>query len=410
MIQFPLTLADLPFDFHLLPSPVYLVGGAVRDALLGRKRTDWDLDFVLPGDAIQGAKSLANHYQAGFVVLDEGRNIARVVFPQGTVDLAQQEGESLETDLRRRDFTINAIAYDFQTQSLIDPLLGKQDLDQQLIRMVSRQNLQDDPLRILRAYRQSAQLGFTLESETEKALKELSSLLGTVAAERVQAELNYILNLPQGTQTLIKAWQDGVLKSWFPTVHLEAISKLEMLESAFDQLEKELQQQLLQPLSQTIKNSGLSMVKLALIFSEAPEESLLKLKYSRVEIRAVTTALKYLPQLQTLPLTIAQQFFLFRDVKEVFPVLALLALVSGVELDAISRLSDRYLNSQDPVAHPIPLITGNDLMKALNLSPSPQIGELLTALGVAQAEGKISTPEAALNLAQKLLTEASFGQ
>ncbi|HBW90708.1 MAG TPA: [cytidine(C)-cytidine(C)-adenosine (A)]-adding enzyme, partial [Cyanobacteria bacterium UBA11149] len=86
------------------------VGGAVRDSLLSRRSDYLDLDFVLPVDAIKIARSLANRYKAGFVVLDKERQIARVVFEAATVDFAQQEGESIETDLYRRDFTINAIA------------------------------------------------------------------------------------------------------------------------------------------------------------------------------------------------------------------------------------------------------------------------------------------------------------
>ena len=120
--------ANLPFDLDLLPDDSYLVGGAVRDVLLQRNRDYLDLDFVVPKNAIITAKKIANKYNAGFVILDEKRNIARVVFPTATIDIAQQEGKSLLNDLARRDYTINAIAYDCLKQKIVDPLQGQKDL------------------------------------------------------------------------------------------------------------------------------------------------------------------------------------------------------------------------------------------------------------------------------------------
>ncbi|MEM6399950.1 MAG: CCA tRNA nucleotidyltransferase, partial [Cyanobacteria bacterium P01_D01_bin.116] len=120
---------SLPFNLKLLPKPAYLVGGAVRDAILERNREYLDLDFILPSDAVNVAREIAKYHQAGFVLLDEQRQIARVVFPNATVDIAQQEGDSVEADLHRRDFTINAIAYNIHTQEIIDPLQGGADLE-----------------------------------------------------------------------------------------------------------------------------------------------------------------------------------------------------------------------------------------------------------------------------------------
>ena len=141
---------DFPCNLTQLPDNAYLVGGSVRDALLGRYKIPLDLDFVLPEKTISTAKYLANTYNGGFVVLDSDREIARVVFECGTLDLAKQEGATLETDLYRRDFTINAIAYNFQSQQLVDPSNGLADLERGILLMVSRKNLEDDPLRLLR--------------------------------------------------------------------------------------------------------------------------------------------------------------------------------------------------------------------------------------------------------------------
>lgn len=127
------------FSLEDLPPQAYLVGGAVRDGLLGRQSDYLDLDFVVPEGAIEAARQLSQRYQAGFVILDASREIARVVFPDMTVDFALQEGESLEADLRRRDFTVNAIAYDPRSRQLIDPLQGYQDLQQQQLRTIALQ-------------------------------------------------------------------------------------------------------------------------------------------------------------------------------------------------------------------------------------------------------------------------------
>ncbi|PSB58458.1 [cytidine(C)-cytidine(C)-adenosine (A)]-adding enzyme, partial [Chroococcidiopsis cubana CCALA 043] len=376
---------NLPFDWEWLPQPSYLVGGAVRDRLLGRNSDYLDLDFVLPEKAVETARAIAKHYKAGFVLLDAQRQIARVVFKNATVDFALQEGATLETDLQRRDFTINAIAYNPHTQELIDPLQGYTDLQQRLLRMISPANLQDDPLRLLRGYRQAAQLDFALEPNTRSIIRQLAPLIGRVAAERVRVELGYLLNSDRGTAWLEVAGEDGLLTPWFPSMtrsHIERLLKVNSAAaslSSFPQLVRELSQ----PVRNTIKTSWLGIVKLTCLVSTnsaTAEIELDKLAYSRSEIKAVTTALQLLPQLQAKSpeqMTLAEQYFFFRAASVVFPAIVILAVVQGTSIDLLSLLIHRYLNPKDPVAHPTPILTGNDLMKALQLSPSPLIGEML---------------------------------
>jgi tRNA nucleotidyltransferase (CCA-adding enzyme) len=400
-----------PFSLEWLPPKACLVGGAVRDALLLRRAEYLDLDFVLPTDAVQTARSLASHYKAGFVVLDAQRQIARVVFKDATVDLAQQEGDSLETDLHRRDFTINAIAYNPHTDQFIDPLQGMVDCRAGVIRMVSQSNLEDDPLRLLRGYRQAAQLGFRIEPETQAVIRQLAPLLGQVAAERVQVELGYLLKSPQGTPWLTAAWEDNLLQAWFPDATAQGLAQVaavdesaRVLEETWHELGRELQASV-----GSKSASLLSLAKLANLLPsvpEAAEEQLLGLKYSRAEIRAVITALTHLPQLlsyTTSEMPIREQYFFFRDIEAVFPALAVLAIASGMPVDKIAPLINRYLTPDDQVAHPTQLVTGNDLMRSLNLPAGQQIGQLLTAIGVARAEGRISTPQEALQLATELI-------
>lgn len=386
------------FDLNLLPQPAYLVGGAVRDGLLQRQREYLDLDFVVPEKAVEIAKTIANHYQAGFVVLDAERHIARVVFPQGTLDFAQQEGDSLEVDLQRRDFTINAIAYNPRTEELIDPLQGKKDLEKGLLRMVSQKNLADDPLRLLRGYRQASQLNFAIESETRLTIRSLVSKLADVAPERVQAELNYLLNSTQASHWLKAAAQDGLLSLWLGDIPPDSFTKLAKVDEAVQ-------------LCQELPSIQPSLGKLAYLVSPQPQEAQLQLqhlKYSRDEIKTVCLTLKYLPRLLSLttsPMLPKEQYFFFLDVREVFPTLAVVAVAAGASKDSLLPLITAYINPENQAAHPTPLVTGNDLMRSLNLSPSRQIGQLLTEIQVARVEGKIKTKEEALELALSLLSK-----
>ncbi len=393
-----LTTINFPCDFNQLPASTYLVGGSVRDALLQRFKNPIDLDVVLLTKAIQTAQDIAHRYQAGFVILDEAREIARVVFKQGTLDIALQVGESILTDLQRRDFTINAIAYNFQSQSLVDPYGGLVDLKQGIIRMVDPVNLDDDPLRLLRAYRQAAQLKFTVEANTRIAIRDRSYLLKKIAAERVQAELNYLFTAPQGNQWLAAATEDGLLQVWLPSLNQAKIDQLEAVEEA---VETCLNLGLKQP-------EFLLLAKLAtLVAAEATtaEIELTQLKYSRAQIKAVTKTVQYLPQLQVMTdlMSLREQYFWFLAVKDTFPVLIARAIATGVAKQFITPLIQRYLDPADPVAHPQPLVTGTDLIRELNLNPSPLIGKLLTEIQLAYIEAKIFTPEQALEFANFLI-------
>jgi tRNA nucleotidyltransferase (CCA-adding enzyme) len=400
-IESYLATINFPCNLNRLPDSAYLVGGSVRDALLKRFKTFLDLDFILPTEAIATARQIANLYDGGFVILDETREIARVVFAKGTLDLARQEGSSLETDLTRRDFTINAIAYNLQSRQLVDPLGGLEDLQRGIIRAVSVKNLEDDPLRLLRAYRQAAQLDFTIEAETRTAIRDRTSLLETIAAERVQAELKYIFTTPQRNKWLAAAIEDGLLKFWLPN----AEAKLEQLDAVAKGIDFCLQ-------------SGLKMPELSIltflsalvaIEPETAEAELIQLKYSRAQIKAVTKTVKHLPQLQQLKsqMSLQEQYFWFLEVKDVFPILIARAIATGVSVAILTPLIQRYLDLRDPIVYPQCLVTGNDLIRELNLKPSPIIGELLTKIQVAQIESKIFTPQQAIEFAKSILENST---
>lgn len=418
-----------PFDIEFLPSQAYLVGGSVRDALLERHSDYLDLDFVMPEGAVETAAAIARHYRAGFVLLDAERQIARVVFRQGTADFAQQVGDSLEEDLRRRDFTMNAIAYNPHTLELFDPLQGCLDLERCTLRMISAENLAEDPLRLLRAYRQAAQLNFAIDPATETALGQLAPLLKDIAAERVQSELNYLLSSSRGTQKIAAAWDAGLLADWLPHITPERMNQVGSIDRVFNALRTDWpsfaeavsqrirsQNQASQLPSKELEPSGstrtwLTIAKLACLMSPDPdlaEPQLWRLKYSRAEIQAVLVLLKNSVALDALIALDSSgvreirrsQYLFFQKVGIAFPALMISAIAQPLDISSLRPLINRYLDPQDVVAHPVPVLSGQDLMHSLALPPSPQIGRILSALQVAKAEGIIETREEAIYLAQ----------
>lgn len=388
-------LDNLPFPLTLLPDDCYLVGGAVRDVLLHRKREFIDLDFVVPHSAIKIAKNIANLYHGGFVVLDADRHIARVVFPHGTIDLANQEGDSIYTDLARRDYTINSIAYHCHQNEIIDPFEGQKDIKAGIMRMISQKNLEDDPLRLLRGYRLACQLDFIIEAKTRSTIRQLASQLTKVASERINTELGYIFARENGSYWLTQVYDDGLLTIRHPYINEDKINYLPSIDNSARWLKEKGCK------FESITPSYSQNAKLACFTDNNPENAekeLINLKYSRQEIKTVTTILKYTPYLlkKDFASDLSQQYFFFRAVGDIFPLLAIFAHAHHIDENLIMMLLDRYADDNDIVAHSQPILTGKEIMETLNISPSPLVGKLLTDVQIAYIEGKISNKNEAL--------------
>lgn len=195
---FPSALVDKVRE--ILPNQeIYLVGGAVRDMLLNRLSRDFD--FALPSNGISTARRVANALKADFMALDEERDTGRVIVNEYDsertfLDFATYRGAILEEDLRARDFTINAIAYDLRANTILDPLNGTSDLRKKIIRACSQTSIADDPVRILRAVRQAAAFNFKIDLATRKSMKQAANLLPNISPERKRDELFKILDGP----------------------------------------------------------------------------------------------------------------------------------------------------------------------------------------------------------------------
>ncbi|HKO38224.1 MAG TPA: hypothetical protein VJU14_07640 [Solirubrobacterales bacterium] len=195
--------------------PVYLVGGAVRDLLLGRPGAD--VDLVVVGDANALAARLGGaeveHERFRTVKAEvEGHEVdiaaARTeAYPEPGALPVVAPAESIDVDLGRRDFTINAMAIPLGEDSrLIDPHGGEADLERGLLRVLHPRSFADDPTRAIRAARYAARFGFTLESETDRLMR--STDLATVSADRRRAELERLAAEPTGRVAF------GLLAGW----------------------------------------------------------------------------------------------------------------------------------------------------------------------------------------------------
>lgn len=199
---------------------IYLVGGAVRDML--RNRVSHDLDFAVPSNGISLARRVANALDADFMALDEERDTGRVIVTEDEgsrtfLDFAAYRGgTTLEADLRARDFTINAIAYDLRRSTIVDPLNGASDLRAKLIRACSPSSFQDDPVRILRAIRQAASFEFKIDLATRQTMKEAVGLLPRISPERLRDEVFKILEGPKPDASMRALEMLGVFPHLMP--------------------------------------------------------------------------------------------------------------------------------------------------------------------------------------------------
>jgi len=203
----------------------YIVGGCVRDAVLGREPSDWDITTSALPEEVKALfrRTIDTGIQHGTVTVmlgDCGYEVTTYRVDGEYKDHRRPETvaftRSLEEDLKRRDFTINAMAYN-DADGLIDLFGGKEDLESHIIRCVGRaeDRFDEDALRILRAVRFSAQLGFEIEEETCEAIKKQAKFLANISAERIQVELTKLL-LSDHTDRLEMAYNLGITKIILP--------------------------------------------------------------------------------------------------------------------------------------------------------------------------------------------------
>ena len=197
-------LAGLAAARHL---EIYLVGGTVRELLLGREIHD--LDLAVSRQTLDLAAALASTLGGTFVLLDGKERSARVVWEGQELDLTEFRAADIVGDLQKRDFTLNAMAIDLKTlfqnetpPPIIDPWGGRQDLAAGRLQLLARENFMHDPLRLLRAFRFAASHGFELTAEVQDAVRHYGHALAGTAGERIHQELFRLLEAPRAYPVL----------------------------------------------------------------------------------------------------------------------------------------------------------------------------------------------------------------
>ncbi|MBU2575104.1 MAG: HD domain-containing protein [Elusimicrobia bacterium] len=231
--------SSIPAEILKLFNEAYIVGGAVRDAVL--KRPVKDLDLAVPGRAgfPARAKRLARRLGASVFPLDEENLVYRLTprsKPGLNIDIAPFQGKDIKEDLLRRDFTINAMALPLaagfkmapdrktglftlpavKKSALLDPAGGLRDIAAGTVRMTSREALAEDPLRLLRAFRCAAELDFKIDKKTLDAIKRRAASINKAAPERIHDELLLLLNCAESHAWLKALYEAGLLTAIIP--------------------------------------------------------------------------------------------------------------------------------------------------------------------------------------------------
>lgn len=441
---------------HSAGVELYLVGGVVRDLFLEKENFDKDL-VVADVDAKVFAQNLAKSLDATFIELDSENRIYRLVLSDKVnfIDIAQIMGETLEEDLRRRDLTINAIAYSLNTDEIIDITGGIEDLKNKKIRHISEQNFLDDPLRLLRVYRFQAMLCFDVDNELTSIVKKHAEKITKPAIERVNYEFLKLLSGDFSAQALIDLDNVGLLKEIFPVCEeikkippnshhhlnlfghsIEVVNQIQQIyEKSSDKVRAHLEKvdfggatrlahlklagllhDIGKPSTWTIEeDTGRHrFIKHDDIGSKMGSSLLKKMKYSKKQIEYIAKMIKnhiYPSHVVSSPELNDKIYMRFirkmeDDVVDVI-VLAMADRLSarGPEIsdkivnENISKLSallEFYLSIKDNLK-PLPkLLSGNEIMEILDIEPSKELGNVVNALKEAQISGEVVTKEDAI--------------
>ena len=379
---------------------LYLVGGVVRDLLLGR--ANLDLDLVVEGDAMNVAQQLLQIYQ-GKITTHLHFRTANLQWNKWSIDLATARSEtytkpgalpsvkpsSMDKDLFRRDFTINAMAIKLNPShygELIDLYGGRDDLENKLIRVLYERSFIDDATRIWRGLRYEQRLNFQLEPNTFKLLKRDIPMLDTISGDRVRCELELILKEAYPEIVLRRAEELGVLPKLHPSLRGSRC-----LAEQFEQAR--------QLSSLGSPPVGLYLALMAYPLTNEENEHLisyLRLPKSLCLILRDTIGIKAKLQLLAKPeLTPSSIYHLLHG-------------YSSLSVTANSLISDSPVARQhlqlflSKLRYVKPTLTGNDLQK-MGIAPSPQMKEILNLLHESRLDRKVTSKQGEVNLVKEWL-------
>ncbi len=376
---------NLDLILGFLPKGSYLVGGYIRDIILGRETEKVDFDIVVPLNAIEIGKKIADNIGSKFIILDEKREVVRIIFNHIYIDIANQVSSSIEGDLCSRDFSINSIAFLFDKKCLVDPLNGLKDLEISLLRTHSENNLLNDPLRILRCFRFVSELNFKVDFNLITFIKKNKGKLYLVAKERINNEIHKIVH---GANAL-----DAVL----------LIKKLNIFASdtlSEDSFFLDLEKINYLELNQEEKEKFLPSFFIAQILDVI---SLEKLQFSKAEIAKTMLLRKWhflLEKKNIAQLTESDRFALHKELEMFLPTF-IFHLPQNLRLNWLRR----WRNSDDKLFHPSNLLNGEVIKKNLKIKDGPILGELLRYLSKELAYKRLNNFDEAIYKAKRWIEQ-----
>jgi len=364
------------FVLPLLPEGSFLVGGYIRDIILGRITAEVDVDIVVPSNAIDIGLKISEKFKGKFIVLDKERNVVRIIFDHISIDIANQIAPSIGEDLKSRDFSINSIAFLFDKRCLIDPLNGIKDIKISLLRSFSKINLLDDPLRILRCIRFVSELNFNIDKHLMIFLKKYKSKLNLVANERINYEIQRIVNGVNALESvlLMKRLNIFELENFYKDYCFIDLKKINYEE--LNPIEKE------------------KFLPLFLIGQILDDISLEKFRFSKAEILNIKLLRKwhlFLRKKNIFQLNESERFDLHQELEDILPSF-IFYLPQKLHSDWLKRWRDK----NDKLFHPTNLINGDVIKKHLNFDDGPLLGKLLNHLSMELAYDRLNNFDEAI--------------
>jgi poly(A) polymerase len=412
---------------------VYLVGGMLRDLLLGLEIND--IDIAISGKGKEFARALGKSFR-----LKKGLNEFRVVNENMNIDILGLGSTEIIEDLERRDFTINAMAYNLLDKRFIDPFNGVKDLEKGIIRAMGRKNIVEDSCRILRGLRFRAAFGFEIEEETLNLFVEYAEKLSTIAPERIHLELLAMFDADQSHLAVIPEVFDKIFPGFLKMKEIKggkitedlmahSILALEKIDSISRDLsvfkankkgieayyEEHKAKLKIATLLHDIKKPETKEEIEGQVHFYGHDEKGAKwfdttgkqLMFSSKERAYISTIIKHHMRIHLL----ANQehiterakrrlcFQLGSDVMglSLFSLADQMATIGDEDvhlLEICKEIINYYFSMKNEVEEP--LLKGRDLIKHFNITPGPVFGEILSKVQMAYEEGEIKTKEEAL--------------
>lgn len=441
---------------------IYLVGGVLRDFYLGKENFDKDI-VVVNADVKKFSQGLAKDLDATFIELDEQNKIYRLVLQDkvNCIDIADLLGKNINDDLKRRDLTINSIALNLSNFEVLDVNNGLNDLKSKKIKHISEQNFIDDPLRLLRVFRFQSLLGFEIDNELKNIVLKHARKINKSAKERVYYELLKLFSGYNCSSSLLEMDKTGLLnqilpisadlKTVPPNLHhhlnlfdhsIEVVKQIQILyEKSNPEVKKHLQKvdfggfsrlthlklaaflhDIGKPSTWTIEeDTGKHrFIKHDDVGSKMCASLLKDLKCSKKQIDYIKKMIKYhiypshvvgAPELTDKVLMRFVRKMEDDSIDVIILAIADRLSARGEEItdeivkdniDKLNILLNFYLSVKDGL-EPLPkLLSGDEIMKMLNIKPSAELGNIIKELKEAQLTGIVNTKDEAILFVKSL--------